>query len=304
MSTEERGAGVRRRQPAHRPVVAAVIGVGVVGAGIRSVLEAAGIEVADAAAADVLVAGVAPAAGTEAVDVARHWRRPFVAVLTEPDQSTAMSLVGAGVAACGVVGTADSWLPSAVAAAASGLTSFDPVVAGWLAAAAGGRPETTAPQLSAREVEVLALAAEGLANKQIARRLGIAERTVKAHLTKVFSCLGVTSRTSAAVWWNRHTADATASETPRVVASAAPHPRLASTPATTGPRPATRSTDRPAGGRHLAEPAAMSDQPVGRRPSSTSRSIVANASRNDSRQRFLVGPMLPTGIPKRAAAAS
>ena len=67
---------------------------------------------------------------------------------------------------------------------------------------------TPAPgrQLSGREREVLALLATGLANKQIARRLGITERTVKAHLTSVFQQLGVTDRTQAALWARQHLA--------------------------------------------------------------------------------------------------
>ena len=48
------------------------------------------------------------------------------------------------------------------------------------------------------------LVATGLANKQIARRLGIAEKTVKAHLTNLFQRLGVTDRTQAALWAERH----------------------------------------------------------------------------------------------------
>ncbi|MDQ1420415.1 MAG: hypothetical protein QOJ52_2377 [Acidimicrobiaceae bacterium] len=64
-----------------------------------------------------------------------------------------------------------------------------------------------ARQLSTREREVLALLATGLANKQIARRLGIAERTVKAHLTSVFQQLGVTDRTQAALWAATHLVD-------------------------------------------------------------------------------------------------
>ena len=44
----------------------------------------------------------------------------------------------------------------------------------------------------------------GLANKQIARRLGIAERTVKAHLTNIFGRIGVTDRTQAALWAQQH----------------------------------------------------------------------------------------------------
>ena len=59
-------------------------------------------------------------------------------------------------------------------------------------------------ELTAREREVLLLVRDGLANKQIARRLGISERTVKAHLTSVFATIGVADRTAAALWAERH----------------------------------------------------------------------------------------------------
>ena len=58
--------------------------------------------------------------------------------------------------------------------------------------------------MTPRETEVLALVRAGLANKQIARRLGISERTVKAHLTSVFQRIGVVDRTQAALWAERH----------------------------------------------------------------------------------------------------
>ena len=67
------------------------------------------------------------------------------------------------------------------------------------ARSAGGRP-----QLTAREVEVLTLVRDGLANKQIAKRLEISERTVKAHLTSAFSRIGVSDRTQAALWAQRN----------------------------------------------------------------------------------------------------
>ena len=54
---------------------------------------------------------------------------------------------------------------------------------------------------------MLRLVADGDANKQIARKLGITERTVKAHLTSVFSAIGVTSRTQAALWARQHLGD-------------------------------------------------------------------------------------------------
>ena len=66
------------------------------------------------------------------------------------------------------------------------------------------RAGTNTPQLTDREREVLLLVRDGLANKQIGRRLGITERTVKAHLTSVFQRLGVTDRTQAALWASEH----------------------------------------------------------------------------------------------------
>ena len=63
---------------------------------------------------------------------------------------------------------------------------------------------SSADTLSAREREVLSLVAVGLPNKSIARRLTISEKTVKAHLTHVFTALGVSDRTSAALWAQRH----------------------------------------------------------------------------------------------------
>jgi DNA-binding NarL/FixJ family response regulator len=61
-----------------------------------------------------------------------------------------------------------------------------------------------AAELTPRETEVLVLVRQGLANKQIARRLGISERTVKAHLTSAFQRIGVVDRTQAALWAERN----------------------------------------------------------------------------------------------------
>jgi DNA-binding NarL/FixJ family response regulator len=62
----------------------------------------------------------------------------------------------------------------------------------------------SAVTLTTREAEVLELVRTGLANKQIARRLGISERTVKAHPTSVFQRIGVADRTQAAIWAERN----------------------------------------------------------------------------------------------------
>lgn len=90
---------------------------------------------------------------------------------------------------------------SGVRAVARGESPIHPKAARALlgARSAGGRP-----QLTAREVEVLQLVRDGLANKQIARQLEISERTVKAHLTSAFSRIGVSDRTQAALWAQRN----------------------------------------------------------------------------------------------------
>ena len=54
--------------------------------------------------------------------------------------------------------------------------------------------------LTLREVEILKCLTEGLSNKQIARRLGIREATVKIHVKSVIGKLGVANRTQAALW--------------------------------------------------------------------------------------------------------
>ena len=55
------------------------------------------------------------------------------------------------------------------------------------------------PVLTQRQAEVLELLAEGHANKEIRHRLGIAERTVRAHLTELFAVLGANSRMQAVI---------------------------------------------------------------------------------------------------------
>jgi DNA-binding NarL/FixJ family response regulator len=89
-----------------------------------------------------------------------------------------------------------------VRAAARGESPLAPKAAQALIAARGSRPPDV--ELTDRERDVLALIAEGRANKVIARRLGISEKTVKNHVTRILQALGVTDRTQAALWAQRH----------------------------------------------------------------------------------------------------
>jgi DNA-binding NarL/FixJ family response regulator len=91
-------------------------------------------------------------------------------------------------------------LVRAVKIVAGGESYVDPRVAGGLLrrrSQNGAKPDIM--QLSARESEVLKLIAEGLANKQISARLHLSEKTVKNHVSRIFSKLNITARTQAAV---------------------------------------------------------------------------------------------------------
>jgi DNA-binding NarL/FixJ family response regulator len=83
-------------------------------------------------------------------------------------------------------------LLKAIRAVHVGQTYLPAAVAAALAA------QLPRPDLSAREVQVLELIVRGLANKQIAYTLNIAEHTVKNHVKNILSKLGVQDRTQAA----------------------------------------------------------------------------------------------------------
>jgi DNA-binding NarL/FixJ family response regulator len=85
-----------------------------------------------------------------------------------------------------------------VRAAAQGDAPIDPRAARELLS--DRVADRSSPGLTERERAVLTLVGTGLPNKLIAMRLGISEKTVKAHLTSIFRQLGVDDRTQAAVW--------------------------------------------------------------------------------------------------------
>ena len=57
--------------------------------------------------------------------------------------------------------------------------------------------------LSAREIEVMSLIADGQTNGEIAARLFLAEKTVKNHVRRIYSKLGVGSRPAAIAYWRQ-----------------------------------------------------------------------------------------------------
>jgi DNA-binding NarL/FixJ family response regulator len=93
-------------------------------------------------------------------------------------------------------------LVAGIRAAAVGASPLDPRVA--VALVQERRSGAPADALTDREREVLALVGAGVANKQIARDLGISTKTVKSHLTHIFRHIGVTDRLQAALWARAH----------------------------------------------------------------------------------------------------
>ncbi len=130
---------------------------------------------------------------------------PATAVLVLTSFSDRPRILGALEAgACGYLlkDAASAEVADGIRAAARGESPLDPRAARTVLDARAEPDPLEA--LSDRERQVLALLVEGLPNKLIARRLEITEKTVKSHLTSVFRQIGVTDRTQAALWAERH----------------------------------------------------------------------------------------------------
>ena len=93
--------------------------------------------------------------------------------------------------------------PAAIASSIAAVLSRERVMAGAVAnrvldmLTGASTPKEFYDGLTAREIEVLKLMANGQANKQIARTLGITERTVKFHVTSILTKLGAENRAQA-----------------------------------------------------------------------------------------------------------
>ncbi len=90
----------------------------------------------------------------------------------------------------------------AIRAVARGEALFGPSIAtrlmGFFNAPAPAPPQAF-PELTAREVEILELIAQGMDNPEIARRLSISAKTVRNHVSNIFNKLQVTDRVQAAI---------------------------------------------------------------------------------------------------------
>jgi DNA-binding NarL/FixJ family response regulator len=93
-----------------------------------------------------------------------------------------------------------------VRAAAVGESPLSPKAARQLIVSRRRAATPSGTALTEREREILRLLADGHPNKVIARTLGISEKTVKNHVSRIFQAIGVTDRTQAALWVQRRSA--------------------------------------------------------------------------------------------------
>jgi DNA-binding NarL/FixJ family response regulator len=167
-----------------------------------------GVSVASSAQADVVLMDLSMpvldgVAATRQL-LAQAPKTRVLALTSFSDRQRVADVIAAGATGYLLKDCAPDELVAAIRSSAAGHSPFDPRVAGALLPTSTRSP---AENLSSRELEVLRHAARGLANKQIARKLGISESTVKVHLGSVFRRIGVTDRTSAALWARQNLPD-------------------------------------------------------------------------------------------------
>ena len=126
---------------------------------------------------------------------------PTIVLVHEPWAAWIRQALHAGVRGVLPYGASADELTAAIRAVASGLltlsTEFAEVIFHSSGQADSEELEVVMESLTPREQEVLAMLAEGLLNKEIARRLQISEHTVKFHISSIMGKLGASSRTEA-----------------------------------------------------------------------------------------------------------
>jgi len=167
----------------------------------QSAVDAVEVCAPDVVLMDLSMPGVDGAEATRRIR-ASHPDLPVLVLTSYSDRDHILGAVDAGVTGYLLKDDEPVTLIDGIHAAARGESPVSPKAAGVLFdARAHTRSEET---LTGRERDVLLLVSEGMTNKQIADRLGISQKTVKTHLTKVFQRIGVTDRTQAALWAQRH----------------------------------------------------------------------------------------------------
>lgn len=135
--------------------------------------------------------------------VAAHPGVSVIALSTHNDPQQVVGALDAGAHGYLVKDVEPDVLVAGIRSVLDGGAPLSPSVAGHLLRG-GWQLDAPASQLTRRELEVLRLIVDGYHNKQIATALGISEKTVKTHCSRLFQRIGVSDRTQAAVWAERN----------------------------------------------------------------------------------------------------
>lgn len=146
---------------------------------------------------DLAMPGADPRTGIEGVLRAAPNARVLVVTGTS-DDAVLLDLVERGVAGFAEKTSNAKVIVAAIELVLAGGRYLPPRLAD-LVAVGRRTPVPMATALSVRQGEVLSLIAEGLGNKDIARRLGVAPATVKTHVAQAIAAVGGTNRTDAAI---------------------------------------------------------------------------------------------------------
>jgi DNA-binding NarL/FixJ family response regulator len=156
----------------------------------------AGLEALIASSPELRVADSYPDVLLAAVPIDELTPAPAVVLLGEAEWSGAA--VRAGVRAMLPPDASAAEIVAAIHAAAAGMALVDPAdLDRWVAAGSPAAAADTGATLTARELEVLRMLADGAANKNIAWKLGISEHTVKFHVAQILAKLNAGTRTEA-----------------------------------------------------------------------------------------------------------
>ena len=122
---------------------------------------------------------------------------PALVLTTFDDAEVVLDAIRAGARGFMVKDVSYEQLISAIRAIASGQTLFQPAITDRLLRAKPKQPSPATASLTDRELEVIRLIAGGYSNKEIAQALGIAEGTIKNHVSNILMKLDARDRTRA-----------------------------------------------------------------------------------------------------------
>ena len=131
---------------------------------------------------------------------ARNALPPTLILTTFDDSDVVLDGIRAGARGFLLKDVSYQQLVAAIRAVAGGATVFQPAVTERLLRAGSAlhsKPEARGEELTSREAEVVGLMAAGYSNREIAQALGVAEGTVKNHVSNVLAKFGVRDRTRA-----------------------------------------------------------------------------------------------------------